>query len=76
MFFLLNKVGESWVGLPQVTPAQIVVSRQIKKFLTGNLEVPVSKPAKTLTCLIKLIAYQPLANIDNKLDQRLMNNQL
>ena len=34
--------GGSWVRLPPVTPAQIVISRQIRKFFTGNLQAPVS----------------------------------
>ena len=32
--------GDPWVKLPHVTPAQIVVSRQINKAFTGNLDAP------------------------------------
>ena len=34
--------GKPWVKLPPVTPAQITVARQIKKFFTGRLDAPVS----------------------------------
>lgn len=37
-YFVCNKLGETWRQLPNVTSQQIQVSRQIKKFLTGNLE--------------------------------------
>lgn len=30
-----------WVKLPFVTPAQIVVARQIRKFFTGRLDAPI-----------------------------------
>ena len=36
--------GKPWIKLPPVTPAQIVTARQIKKFLTGRLDAPVSSP--------------------------------
>lgn len=34
--------GESWVKLPQVTPAQITIARDIKKLFTGDLKAPVT----------------------------------
>lgn len=37
-YFICHKLGEKWIQLPNVTQQQIQVSRQIKKFLTGNLE--------------------------------------
>lgn len=40
--FLWTTAGGVWIRLPPVTPAQIVVSRQIQKFFTGNLQAPVS----------------------------------
>ena len=40
--FFSTTAGGTWVRLPPVTPAQIVVSRQIRKFFTGNLKAPVS----------------------------------
>ncbi|KAL9952056.1 hypothetical protein ACROYT_G039256 [Oculina patagonica] len=40
-YFVCNESGGPWVRLPPVTPAQIVVSRQIRKFFTGNLQAPV-----------------------------------
>lgn len=42
MWFLCYIAGHTWNRLPPVTPAQIVISRQIQKFFTGNLEAPVS----------------------------------
>lgn len=33
--------GTEWKLLPNATPAQIVVARQIRKFLTGRLDAPV-----------------------------------
>ena len=33
--------GQPWVRLPHVTPAQIVVARQIRKFFTGKLDTQV-----------------------------------
>ena len=39
---MLIAAGKLWSKLPPVTPAQIVTSRQIKKFLTGRLDAPVS----------------------------------
>lgn len=40
-YFVCNEPGKPWVKLPLVTPAQISVSRQIKKFFTGRLDAPV-----------------------------------
>lgn len=37
IYFVCNQVGDEWSELPSVTPQQIIVSRQIRKFLTGNL---------------------------------------
>lgn len=41
VYFVCNDPGKLWSKLPPVTPAQIVTSRQIKKFLTGRLDAPV-----------------------------------
>ena len=41
---ILISAGKPWIKLPPVTPAQIVTARQIKKFLTGRLDAPVSSP--------------------------------
>lgn len=41
-YFVCNEPGKPWVKLPNVTPQQIVVARQIKKFFTGRLDAPVS----------------------------------
>lgn len=41
VYFVCSEPGKPWVRLPLVTPSQIVVSRQIKKFFTGNLDTPI-----------------------------------
>jgi len=41
LYFVCAKLGEPWVKLPDVTPAQIVVSRQLKKLLSGDLAMPI-----------------------------------
>ncbi|XP_062838531.1 radial spoke head protein 6 homolog A [Anolis carolinensis] len=41
IYFVCNEAGKPWVKLPQVTPAQIVNARKIKKFFTGKLDAPV-----------------------------------
>ncbi|XP_066488556.1 radial spoke head protein 6 homolog A-like [Tiliqua scincoides] len=40
-YFVCNEAGKPWVKLPQVTPAQIVNARKIKKFFTGRLDAPI-----------------------------------
>jgi len=40
-YFVTKGTGEPWTQLPHVTPKQIVVARQIKRFLTGDLTAPV-----------------------------------
>ncbi|XP_052838830.1 radial spoke head protein 4 homolog A [Drosophila gunungcola] len=40
-YFVVNSLFDDWTELPIVTPRQIVVSRHIKKFLTGDLEADV-----------------------------------
>ena len=42
VYFVCNEPGEEWVRLPNCTPYQIQVSRQITKFLTGNLNANVT----------------------------------
>ncbi|KAH8401397.1 hypothetical protein KR009_005268 [Drosophila setifemur] len=41
-YFVVNSLFDDWIELPIVTPRQIVVSREIKKFLTGDLEADVT----------------------------------
>ncbi|XP_007454994.1 PREDICTED: radial spoke head protein 4 homolog A isoform X2 [Lipotes vexillifer] len=41
VYFVCNEPGRPWVKLPAVTPAQIVIARKIKKFLTGRLDTPI-----------------------------------
>ncbi|XP_030388273.1 radial spoke head protein 4 homolog A [Scaptodrosophila lebanonensis] len=40
-YFVVNSLYDDWIELPIVTPRQIVISRQIKKFLTGDLEADI-----------------------------------
>ncbi|XP_036322636.1 radial spoke head protein 4 homolog A [Rhagoletis pomonella] len=40
-YFVVNSVSDDWIELPMVTPKQINASRQIKKFLTGDLEADI-----------------------------------
>jgi radial spoke head protein 4A len=37
-YFVCNKIGDEWVKLPDVTSAQVVASRKLKKFFSGNLD--------------------------------------
>ena len=37
VFFVTNNLWEKWVELPDVKPKQIIISRKIKYFFTGNL---------------------------------------
>ncbi|XP_045699669.1 radial spoke head protein 4 homolog A isoform X2 [Phyllostomus hastatus] len=41
VYFVCNEPGKPWVKLPSVTPTQIVIARQIKKFFTGQLGTPI-----------------------------------
>ncbi|XP_007119834.1 radial spoke head protein 4 homolog A isoform X2 [Physeter macrocephalus] len=41
VYFVCNEPGRPWVKLPEVTPAQIVIARKIKKFFTGRLDTPI-----------------------------------
>ncbi len=40
-YFVCQVPGMPWVRLPMVTPAQITVARQIRRFFTGRLDAPV-----------------------------------
>ncbi|XP_002741113.1 radial spoke head protein 4 homolog A-like [Saccoglossus kowalevskii] len=40
-YFVTIEPGKMWTKLPPVTPQQISVARQIKKFFTGRLDSPV-----------------------------------
>ncbi|XP_062954546.1 radial spoke head protein 4 homolog A [Cynocephalus volans] len=41
VYFVCSEPGRPWIKLPSVTPAQIVISRKIKKFFTGRLDAPI-----------------------------------
>ncbi|XP_039963511.1 radial spoke head protein 4 homolog A-like [Bactrocera tryoni] len=59
-YFVVNSVSDDWMELPMVTPSQIKVSREIKKFLTGDLEAEIQSypcfPGKEKHYLRALIA--------------------
>ena len=38
----MSTAGQPWQKLPACTPAQLVCARQVKKFVTGRLDAPVS----------------------------------
>lgn len=40
-YFVCQEPGLPWVKLPSVTPAQITIARQIRKFFTGCLSTPI-----------------------------------
>lgn len=40
-YFVCREPGLPWVRLPDVTPAQITVARQIRKLFTGRLDAPI-----------------------------------
>ncbi|CAH1173759.1 unnamed protein product [Phaedon cochleariae] len=41
VYYVCNGVGDPWIQLPDATPKQIRVARQIYKSFTGNLEEPI-----------------------------------
>ena len=41
-YFVAPSVASKFVALPDVTPAQVVASRSIRKFFTGDLSAPVA----------------------------------
>uniref|UniRef100_A0A1A9VG21 Radial spokehead-like protein n=1 Tax=Glossina austeni TaxID=7395 RepID=A0A1A9VG21_GLOAU len=41
VYFVVNSLSDEWIELPIVTPKQIKLSRQLKKFFTGNLEADI-----------------------------------
>ncbi len=41
VYYVCKEPGLPWVKLPSVSPAQITVARQIRKFFTGRLDTPV-----------------------------------
>ncbi|CAD6993792.1 unnamed protein product [Ceratitis capitata] len=59
-YFVVNNVSDDWIELPMVTPGQIRASREIKKFLTGDLEADIQSypcfPGKEKHYLRALIA--------------------
>ncbi|XP_049444384.1 radial spoke head protein 6 homolog A [Epinephelus fuscoguttatus] len=41
VYYVCKEPGLPWVKLPSVSPAQITVARQIRKFFTGTLDSPI-----------------------------------
>lgn len=41
VYYVCKEPGLPWVKLPSVTPTQITVARQIRKFFTGRLDSPI-----------------------------------
>ncbi|CAJ1060154.1 radial spoke head protein 6 homolog A [Xyrichtys novacula] len=41
VYYVCSEAGLPWVKLPSVTPAQITIARQIRKFFTGKLDNPI-----------------------------------
>ncbi|EDV20309.1 Radial spoke head protein 4-like protein A [Trichoplax sp. H2] len=41
IYFVCSEPGKPWVKLPHVTPTQIDIARNIKKFFTGKLDAPI-----------------------------------
>eukprot|EP00002_Diphylleia_rotans_P007569 TRINITY_DN171_c0_g1_i1.p1 TRINITY_DN171_c0_g1~~TRINITY_DN171_c0_g1_i1.p1 ORF type:complete len:451 (+),score=108.79 TRINITY_DN171_c0_g1_i1:83-1435(+) len=40
-YYVTTKVSEPWIQLPDVTPAQISIARQIRKLMTGRLDAEI-----------------------------------
>lgn len=40
-YFVCNILGEEWCELPNITPQQLVVSRKITKYFTGDLNAKI-----------------------------------
>ena len=62
-YWVCHGVGLPWTRLPNVTPHQVIVARQIRRYLSGNLDQPVAghppfpgKEANYLRALIALIS--------------------
>ena len=62
-YFVCSAIGDEWTVLPAVTPHQVIVARQIRRFFTGRLDEPVAghppfpgKEAEFLRAQIALIS--------------------
>lgn len=42
VYYVAHSVADAWTRLPNVTPHQLIVARQIRRFLTGDLTAPVA----------------------------------
>jgi radial spoke head protein 4/6 len=41
LYFVCNNIEDEWTELPLITPNQIVISRNIRKYLTGSLDADI-----------------------------------
>lgn len=41
-YFVCSAIGDEWTALPAVTPHQVIVARQLRRFFTGRLDAPVA----------------------------------
>jgi len=64
-YWVARFAGDDWVQLPNVTPQQIIVARQLRRYLTGNLDAVVGghppfpgKEAAYLRARIALVAAE------------------
>ncbi|KAI5706272.1 radial spoke head protein 6 homolog A [Diaphorina citri] len=59
-YFVCHELGENWIELPDVTPTQIIVARQITCYFTGDLDTPMNTfpafPGKEINYLRAQIA--------------------
>ena len=66
-YWVARYAGDAWVQLPNVTPHQIIVARQLKRYLTGSLDAVVGghppfpgREAAYLRARIALISSEAL----------------
>lgn len=45
-YFVCNCLGDDWIELPKITPNKIKLSENITKYLTGDLNAPVSSTSQ------------------------------
>lgn len=58
VYYICNDVGEGWIQLPDVTPRQIRVARQIYKSFTGYLDHPIITYPEFPGCEINYLRAQ------------------
>ncbi len=65
VYWVCHRPGDQYKKLPPVTPLQINTARQLKKFLTGNLEVSMlhTKPPRPISQLPSSSSSSPASSI-------------